>query len=141
MDINVPHIHKIEGDAGFWAKVTKEGKVEDLKFQTLLGLRQIEGILIGRRVKDIPVVVSRICGICPVVHILNGVVSLEKALNVKPSPVVILLRKLFLASQIIQSHTLHLFFMALPDFYNIENDLELKDKFPKEAKAALKIRD
>jgi len=141
MKINIPHIHKIEGDAGFWAEVTKQGRVDSLKFQTLLGLRQIEGIVIGRKATEVPLVVSRICGICPVVHILNGTVALEKALDVRVSPLAILLRKLLLASQIIQSHTLHLFFMALPDFYDIENDLELKKKFPKEAKAALEIRE
>lgn len=141
MKIVIPHIHKIEGEAGFWAKVTKTGKIEDLKFQTLLGLRQIEGILIGRRYFEVPIVVSRICGICPVPHILAAVTALEKALNVKVTEQTVLLRKLLLAGNIINSHTLHLFFLSLPDFFNIENDLELFKKFKKESKAALEIRD
>jgi len=139
--ITIPHIHKIEGEAGFWAKVTKTGKIEELKFQTLLGLRQIEGILVGRRYFEVPMIVSRICGICPVPHILTACSALEKALNVKVSENTVLLRKLLLAANIIHSHTLHLFFLSLPDFFNIENDLDLMKKFPKEAKAALKIRD
>jgi len=141
MKITVPHIHKIEGEAGFWAKVTKTGKIEELKFQTLLGLRQIEGILIGRRYFEVPIVVSRICGICPVPHILGACTALENALNVKVSEQTILLRKLLLAANIIYSHTLHLFFLSLPDFFNIENDLELLKKFKKESKAALSVRD
>lgn len=141
MKITIPHIHKIEGEAGFWAKVTKTGKVEELKIQTLLGLRQIEGILIGRRYFEVPIVVSRICGICPVPHILAAITALEKALDVKVSEQTVLLRKLLLASNIIYSHTLHLFFLSLPDFFNIENDLELLKKFKKESKAALKIRE
>ncbi len=139
--ITIPHIHKIEGEAGFWAKVAQTGKIEELKIETLTGLRQIEGILIGRKVQELSVVVSRICGICPVVHILNASCAIEKALEIKVSPLTILLRKLFLASQIIQSHTLHLFFMSLADFFDIENDLDLMKKFPKEADAAIKIRD
>jgi coenzyme F420-reducing hydrogenase alpha subunit len=141
MKITVPHIHKIEGEAGFWAKVTKTGKIEELKLQTLLGLRQIEGILIGRRYFEVPIVVSRICGICPVPHILGACTALENALNVKVSEQTILLRKLLLAANIIYSHTLHLFFLSLPDFFNIENDLELLKKFKKESKAALSVRD
>ena len=141
MKITIPHIHKIEGEAGFWARVTKEGKVEELKIKILEGLRQIEGILVGRRVQEVPMIVSRICGICPVVHTLNACSALEKALELKVSPLTVLLRKLFLASQIIQSHALHLFFMALPDFFDIESDFDLLKKFPKEAKAALKIRE
>ncbi len=141
MKITIPHIHKIEGEAGFWARVTKTGKIEELKFQTLLGLRQIEGILIGRKVQEVPMIVSRICGICPVPHILAASTALEKALDIKVSENTVLLRKLLLAANIIHSHTLHLFFLSLPDFFNIENDLDLMKKFPKEAKAALKIRD
>ena len=141
MKIIIPHIHKIEGEAGFWARVAKTGEIEELKIDVLEGLRQIEGILIGRRVQEVPIIVSRICGICPVVHILNACSALEKALGVKISPQTILLRKLFLASQIIQSHTLHLFFLSLPDFFDIENDLDLMKKFKKETKAVLKIRD
>jgi coenzyme F420-reducing hydrogenase alpha subunit len=141
MKITVPHIHKIEGEAGFWAKVTRTGKIEELKFQTLLGLRQIEGILIGRRYFEVPIVVSRICGICPVPHILGACTAIENALNVKVSKQTVLLRKLLLAANIIYSHTLHLFFLSLPDFFNIENDLELLKKFKKESKAALRVRD
>ncbi|OIO43589.1 MAG: hypothetical protein AUJ24_02280 [Parcubacteria group bacterium CG1_02_36_42] len=141
MKIIVPHIHKIEGEAGFWANVAKTGEIKDLKINVLEGLRQIEGILVGRRIQEVPIVVSRICGICPVVHILNACSTLERALEIKVSPQIILLRKLFLASQIIQSHTLHLFFLSLPDFFDIENDLDLMKKFKKETKAALKIRD
>jgi coenzyme F420-reducing hydrogenase alpha subunit len=141
MKIAVPHIHKIEGEAGFWAKVTKTGKIEELKFQTLLGLRQIEGILIGRRYFEVPIVVSRICGICPVPHILCAITSLENALKIKVSEQTTLLRKLLLAANIIHSHTLHLFFLSLPDFFNIENDLDLLKKFKKESKSALRIRD
>jgi coenzyme F420-reducing hydrogenase alpha subunit len=141
MKITVPHIHKIEGEAGFWAKVTRTGKIEELKFQTLLGLRQIEGILIGRRYFEVPIVVSRICGICPIPHILGACTALENALNVKVSEQTVLLRKLLLAANIIYSHTLHLFFLSLPDFFNIENDLELLKKFKKESKAALRVRD
>jgi len=139
--IIIPHIHKIEGEAGFWAEVSRDGKIEKLRLQTLLGLRQIEGILIGRRVEEVPIVVSRICGICPVVHILNACRALENTLEVKPSSLTTLLRKLLLAAQIVQSHALHLFFLALPDFFNIENDLDLMKRFKKEARAALKIRE
>lgn len=141
MKITIPHIHKIEGEAGFWAKVAQTGKIKELKIETLEGLRQIEGILIGRKFQELPVVVSRICGICPVVHILNACRAIERALEIEVSPLTIMLRKLFLASQIIQSHTLHLFFMSLADFFSIENDIDLMKKFPKESEAALKIRD
>lgn len=141
MKISIPHIHKIEGEMGFWAKVAKTGEIEELKLQTLTGLRQIEGIVIGRRAQEVPLIIARICGICPIVHTLNACCALEKALNIRVSRLTVLLRKLLLANQIIHSHTLHLFFMSLADFFKLENDLDLMERFPKETKAALKIRD
>ena len=92
MKIVIPHIHKIEGEAGFWAKVAKTGEIEELKFQTLLGLRQIEGIVIGRRANEVPLVISRVCGICPVVHLLNAISALERALEVKVSPLTVFMK-------------------------------------------------
>ena len=140
MKLTIPHIHKIEGEVGFWAEITKKGKVEKLKIETLLGLREIERILIGRRYFEAPIVVSRICGVCPIPHSLAACCALEKALGVKVSPLTVLLRKLLLSAGIIHSHTLHLFFLSLPDFFDIENDLVLLKKFPKETKIALEIR-
>lgn len=137
----IPHIHKIEGDAGFWSEISKKGEVKEIKLRTLEGLRQIEGILIGRRFSDVPTIASRICGICPVVHILNACRAIEKALEIKVSPSTILLRKLLLISQIIQSHTTHLFFLSFADFFNLENDLDLTKKFPKETEDATRVRD
>jgi len=58
MKITIPHIHEIEG-ADFWARVTR---TEELKFQPLLSLRQIEGILIGKKYFEIPMVVSNVTG-------------------------------------------------------------------------------
>lgn len=141
MKITIPHIHKIEGEAGFWSRVTKTGEIKELKINVLEGLRQIEGIVIGRKAQEVPLIISRICGICPIVHILNACLALEKALEIQVSPQTVLLRKLFLASQIVHSHTLHLFFMSLADFFDIENDLDLIKRFPKETKASLFIRD
>ena len=141
MKINIPHIHKIEGDAGFWAEVARTGEVKKLKIEAQLGLRQIEGLLVGRKATDVPLVVSRVCGICPVVHILNACCALERALGVRVSDLTVLTRCLLLASQMIHSHTLHIFFMALPDFLDLDNDLDLAKKFPKEARAALQVRD
>lgn len=138
--ITVPHIHKIEGNAGFWAEVTKKGEVADLKINTLMGLRQIEGLLIGRRYWEVPVVAARICASCSVAHALNACCALEKAFEITVSEPVVLLRKALLANQIIQSHALHLLFMSLADLTGTEGDLDVMKKFPKEAQASLLIR-
>ena len=141
MKISIPHIHKTLGDAGFFARISQRGEVKELRIKVLEGLRQIEGILIGRRVWETPLIISRVCGICPTSHILNACQALEKALEIKVSLQTEHLRKLITAAQIIQSHSLHIFFMSLADFSDIEKETYLMKKFSKEAKAVLGLRD
>ncbi len=139
MKIRIDHIAKIEGHAGFVASIL-DGNVRKAKIEIQEGAKLIEGILIGRRFWEAPIITARICGLCPVAHNLTALKALEAALGIKVSNQTIMLRKLMLAGQIIHSHSLHLFFLSLPDFFNLENDLKLIKKYPKETKAALRIR-
>ena len=130
----------MEGHGNFVGQLNK-GNVASAKIEALEGARLIEGILLGRKYYDAPIITCRICGICPVVHNLNAIEAMEKALGVKVAPSVLRLRKLMEQAQNIHSHGLHLFFLSAPDFYNIANTLKLVEKFPKQAQAALRLRD
>ncbi|KKP68226.1 MAG: dehydrogenase [Candidatus Moranbacteria bacterium GW2011_GWE1_35_17] len=140
MQIKINHINKMEGHAGFMASVLS-GDVKSAKLEIKEGIRLIEGILIGRHYKDVPVIVQRICGICPVVHNLTAIKALEKAMGVKISSETKDLRKLLEWGQIIHSHALHLFFLSLADLLDIDNDLKVVEKYPEETKMAIKIRE
>lgn len=140
MHIRINHIAKIEGHTGFMASVLK-GDVKSAKFEVQEGIRLIEGILIGRHYKDMPVVAQRICGICPVVHNLTSIKAIENAMKIEVSEETVKLRKVMEDAQIIHSHALHLFFLSLADFLDIENDLKLVEEYPDEAKKAIKIRE
>lgn len=102
--------------------------------------RLFEGLLLGRRMEDAPYVTSRICGVCPTAHYLAALKALENALEVRPSQLTVLLRRLMLLSQLVQSHTFHLFFLALPDYLNVENALDIVKKSPSQFHAVLNIR-
>ncbi|NMC87623.1 MAG: hypothetical protein GYA69_04235, partial [Candidatus Moranbacteria bacterium] len=140
MKIQINHIAKIEGHAGFMASVLR-GDVKSAKIEVREGVRLIEGILIGRHYKDMPIVAQRICGICPVVHNLTSIKAIENAMKVKVSEEAIKLRKVMEHAQFIHSHALHLFFLSLADFLDIENDLNLVKEYPEETKKAIKIRE
>ena len=99
------------------------GDVQKAKLEVQEGIRLIEGILIGRQFADMPVVAQRICGICPVVHNLTAIKAVENAFGIKVSNETVNLRRLMEWAQIIHSHALHLFFLSLADFLDIENDL------------------
>ncbi len=130
----------MEGHAGFMASVLK-GDVKSAKLEVKEGVRLIEGILIGRHYADMPIIAQRICGICPVVHNLTAIKSIEKAMRVSVATETKELRKLLEWGQIVHSHALHLFFLSLADLLDIDNDLKLVEQYPEETKMAIKIRE
>lgn len=140
MLLKINHIAKMEGHAGFMASVL-EGDVAAAKLEVQEGIRLIEGLLIGRHYKDMPVVAQRICGICPVVHNLTAIKALENAMDISVSPETEKLRAVLEYGQIIHSHALHLFFLSLADFLDIDNDIKLVKKYPLEAQKAIHIRE
>ena len=138
--IKIDYIAKIEGHASFLADIVK-GEIEKARVKVEEGARLIEGILRNRRVAELPEVSSRICGVCPIVHYLTSLKAIEDALGVGISEQTSLLRKLMMASQIITSHSLHLFFFSSADFFAIESNIDLVKKFPSETSWAIKLRD
>ena len=88
-----------------------QGDVKSAKLEVQEGVRLIEGILIGRHYKDMPIIAQRICGICPVVHNLTSIKAIENAMKVEVSEETEKLRKVMEHAQFIHSHGLHLFFL------------------------------
>lgn len=129
-------IAKIEGHGSLDIDLAKK-KAE---LRVLEGERLFEGILVDRPAKDAPWITARICGVCPIAHNLASLKAVEAAFGIVPNKTTILLRKLMVASQIIQSHTLHLFFLALPDYLGLDSGLELTKKNPEAFKAALALK-
>lgn len=140
LTIKINHIDKIEGHAGFVSHIVN-GDIKKVKFEVQMGIRLFERILLGRHFEDAAVITARVCGVCPVVHYLTALKAMEDALKVKVKKEVILLRKLLMFAQVIQSHSLHAFFMSLSDFFKITNSQQLVKKFPKWTNDVLKIRD
>lgn len=117
------------------------GDVKSAKFEVQEGIRLIEGILIGRKYQDVPVVAQRICGICPVVHNLTSIKAIENAMGVSVTAETEKLRTVLELAQFIHSHALHLFFLSLADFLDMDNDIQLVGEYPEEAKRAIRIRE
>lgn len=140
MKLHINHVAKIEGHAGFVTEILK-GDVRKAKIITQEGARLIEGIVIGRHFSQAPIITSRICGLCPVVHNLASIKAIESAFGIKPSEQTVDLRNLMIQAQIIYSHVLHFYFLTLPDFFDIENDITLVKKYPKETKMIFDIRE
>src|SRR4030042_2107723 len=140
MKIRIDHIAKIEGHASFTADIVR-GDIKGARIKIEEGARLFEGILRGRKDEELPEIASRICGVCPVVHNLTGFKALENAYNIQLDETAILLRKLMMLGQLINSHSLHLFFFSLSDFFGFKSDLQLINAYPEKTHDATKIRD
>jgi sulfhydrogenase subunit alpha len=140
MKLRIDHIAKIEGHASFTADIIR-GDVKGARIKIEEGARLFEGILLGRSDEELPEIASRICGVCPVVHNLTAYKALEKAYGIQLDETSIILRKLMMLGQLINSHSLHLFFFSLADFFGYKSDLQLVNAYPEKIHDAVKIRD
>jgi len=104
------------------------------------GERLIEQLVIDKKFEDGPFITSRICGVCSIVHQLASVKALEECFGVLLNPTIIKFRKIILAAQIAQSHFLHLFFLALPDYIGLDSSITFSEKEPKTFKSALAFK-
>lgn len=136
MNLN-SYISKIEGHG----KLNINLKNNSARLEIDEGERLFEALVLGKSYLDVPFITARICGVCPVAHTIASVKGLERALNYTIDPSTEKLRRIILASQIVQSHALHLFFLALPDYLEeIDSTLELSAKAPHLFKIALSIK-
>jgi sulfhydrogenase subunit alpha len=138
-NIHLHHITRVEGHGNIKIS-TKEGAVKEVKLEIVEANRFFERFVYGMLPHEIPWIVSRICGICCVGHQLTAIKAVEAALGVKPSAQTVLLRKLFTESQFIQSHVLHVYFLAVPDFLGVKSVLPLAATHPEVVKRALKLK-
>jgi sulfhydrogenase subunit alpha len=138
--IKINHIAKTEGHSSFVGSLLA-GDAAEARLITEEGARLFEGMVIGRPYYQLPVIVSRICGVCPIVHNLGAIKAIENAFFTKVTPEILLLRKILELAQVIHSHALHMFFLSFPDFVGVSNNTDLVKKYPEQSKYALEVRD
>ncbi len=137
--INLDHITKIEGHARLRIKI-KHNEVQKVKLEIFEGSRYFEGILKDKKYNDLSPISSRICGICSPVHSVTSLLAVEKCFGTQVTEQTNQLRELLLIGGLIQSHVLHLYFLALPDFLGYENALKMAKDHKQDVMRALKIK-
>ncbi len=124
MKKKVDLLTRVEGEGKIWIEVDN-GRIKDVVLNIFEPPRFIEGILKGKSYEVIPHITARICGICPVAYQMSGIQAVESAFDIKISPEIEDLRKLFYYGEWIQSHGIHVFFLHLPDFYGKSSIFEI----------------
>lgn len=115
--ITIDPVTRVEGHGRVTIHLDEYGKVEDSFFH-IVEFRGFERFIQGHPYWEAPVLVQRLCGICPVSHHLAAAKAIDQLVGVDPedlSPAAFKLRKLMHYGQIFQSHALHFFYLASPD--------------------------
>jgi F420-non-reducing hydrogenase large subunit len=108
-------ITRLEGHGKISIFLNETGEVENAYMQ-IPELRGFERFCIGRKAEDMPLLTSRICGVCPVAHHMAGTKTLDAAFNVDPPSAAKKLRELMYCGYYIYDHTLHFYYLGGPDF-------------------------
>lgn len=115
--ITIDPVTRVEGHGRVTIHLDEYGQVKDSFFH-IVEFRGFERFIQGHPYWEAPVLVQRLCGICPVSHHLAAAKAIDQLVGVDPkdlSPAATKLRRLMHFGQIFQSHALHFFYLASPD--------------------------
>ena len=113
--ILIEPVTRIEGHAKISIHLDAEGNVSDAEFH-VVEFRGFEKFCEGRPYAEMPSITPRICGICPVSHLLASAKAGDAIMAVAIPPAAEKLRRLMNLGQIVQSHALSFFHLSAPDF-------------------------
>jgi NAD-reducing hydrogenase large subunit len=113
--IIIDPVTRIEGHAKISIFMDEAGNVSDAEFH-VVEFRGFEKFCEGRPYSEMPGITPRICGICPVSHLLASAKAGDAIMAVNIPPAADKLRRLMNLGQIIQSHALSFFHLSAPDF-------------------------
>ena len=113
--IVIDPVTRIEGHAKISIFMDDAGNVSDAVFH-VVEFRGFEKFCEGRPFDEMPGITPRICGICPVSHLLASAKAGDAIMAVNIPPAADKLRRLMNLGQMVQSHALSFFHLSAPDF-------------------------
>ncbi|MGB9129338.1 MAG: Ni/Fe hydrogenase subunit alpha [Thiobacillus sp.] len=137
--IHVPVLARVEGEGALDLRID-DGAITELRLRIFEPPRFFEKFLEGRLYTEIPDLVARICGICPVAYQVTAAQALERLFGVELSPWARDMRRVFYCGEWIQSHSLHIHLLAAPDFFGCNSAIELAKIAPQEVRRGLRIQ-
>lgn len=144
--VTIDPVTRIEGHAKITLQVDDHGRVADAHFH-VTEFRGFEKFCEGRTFWEMPGITARICGICPVSHLMASSKTGDALLSVRIPPTAEKLRRVMNWAQIVQSHALSFFHLSGPDLLlGMESDpakrnlIGLIEKHPDLARAGIRLR-
>ena len=142
-------VTRVEGHGKVTVHLDDQNKVKDAFFH-VVEFRGFERFIQGHPYWEAPVMVQRLCGICPVSHHLAAAKAIDQIVGIDPDDLSMpaqKIRKLLHFGQVFQSHALHFFYLASPDLlfgYNADpvkrNVVGVAMEYPALAKKGILMR-
>ncbi len=130
---------RVEGEGSLSIVETDTG-VPEVKLNIFEPPRFFEALLRGRRAEEVPDIVARICGICPVAYQISSLNAFEDLFGAEVDEQVRKLRRILYYGEWIESHTLHIFMLAAPDFAGVPDAVALAKSDPALVREALTLK-
>jgi len=125
--ITIDPVTRLEGHGKITIQLNGQGEVENAHFH-VTQVRGFERFSEGRPFYEMPSLMARICGICPVSHLIASAKACEAIMSVRIPHTAAQLRRLLNLAQMVQSHALSFFYLASPDLLlGMESDPRLRN--------------
>jgi NAD-reducing hydrogenase large subunit len=127
--IMIDPVTRLEGHGKITIQLNDQGEVEDAHFH-VTQVRGFEKFSEGRPFYEMPSLMARICGICPVSHLLASAKACEAIMSVSIPHTAEQLRSILNLAQMVQSHALSFFYLSSPDLLlGMESDSAARNIF------------
>jgi NAD-reducing hydrogenase large subunit len=127
--ITIDPVTRLEGHGKITIQLNGQGEVEDAHFH-VTQVRGFERFSEGRPFYEMPSLMARICGICPVSHLIASAKACEAIMSVRIPHTAAQLRRMLNLAQMVQSHALSFFYLASPDLLlGMESDPKFRHVF------------
>lgn len=139
ISINVPILARVEGEGALELHI-RDNQITTLELKIYEPPRLFEKFLEGRSYTEVLDIVARICGICPVAYQMSATQAIEGCFAMPQMPWVREMRRLFYCGEWLESHSLHIHFLALPDFLGFSSVTEMAKVYPDEVKRGMRLQ-
>lgn len=145
--VAIDPVTRVEGHGKVTIHLDENNNVKEARLH-IVEFRGFERFIRGRLLWEVPVIVQRLCGICPVSHHLAAAKAMDLIVGAKQlTPTAEKMRRLMHYGQVMQSHVLHFFHLCSPDLlFGFDADPKKRNifgviaEFPELAKQAIMMR-
>ena len=137
--IQVDYLARVEGEGAL--SLTWDGQeLSEVALSIFEPPRFFEAFLVGRSCMEVADITARICGICPVAYQMSACRAIEDALGVELPAALHQLRRVLYCGEWIESHVLHMALLHTPDFFGVDDAMEVAKQHSAQIRAALAVK-